>query len=267
LGLITGTLRLLGFPREANDQPLQRFAMSMLCLAALALVVSWGPYVENQKAPFFFMIKVAPFLKNTRAIGRYGMFAALPLGVMLVVALRCLYKAPQQGDGLASVRSLVVGGVALILLGIESLPTGKVFQYQEPLRGRYENLSTIIQPGTPIVELPSNNSDHFETIKRILEQMNGSLYHHGRLVVGYSGRTSPESATLIYLDQKLTEGSINIRELFANIRHLGVRTVLIHTDRYPAKVLARITEATSTDEMLQDFTFIRDGADIVVIFK
>jgi len=180
-----------------------------------------------------------PFLKNTRAIGRYGMFAALPLGVLTVVALRGIL----HGSRLANKASLA----SVMLLGalvVESLPTGSVFPYEEPLRSRYEKVATLIKPGDPFVELPCHDSGHLETIKRLMEQMNGALYHHGNLVVGYSGRSSPENATLIHLDQRLAAGTLAFGEMLRHLRQLNVKSVLINTDRYNANVTEQIVETT-----------------------
>jgi len=239
LGLVAGAFRLIGAPQKAIDLPLRRLAVGMLCLAALALIVSWGPYVENQKAPFFFMIKVAPFLKNTRAIGRYGMFAALPLGVMLVVCLRCI-----TGKAMGTCRGTALAVVTLIALAIESLPTGKAFAYKEPIGDRHTQFATIIKPGQPVAELPCHAAGHLETIRRIMEQMNGGLYHHGHLVLGYSGRSSPETALLIHLDQRLAAGALTFGEMLRHLKELGVQAILINEDRYSPSVVAQIEEQT-----------------------
>lgn len=211
----------------------------MLGMATLALVVSWGPFVEGQKAPFFVLAKLFPFLKNTRAIGRYGMFAALPLGVLTVVALRGVL----HGSRLAR-RGSLISGILLIALVIESLPTGSIFPYEEPLRNRYERVATLIKPGDVFVELPCHDAGHLETIKRLMEQMSGALYHHGNLIVGYSGRSSPENAALIDLDQRLAAGTLSFAEMLRHLRQYNVRAILLNTDRYNAKVSEQIVEPT-----------------------
>jgi hypothetical protein len=81
---------------------------------------------------------------------------------------------------------------------------------------------------------------YLETIRAILEQMNGTLHHHGRLVVGYSGRRSPESAWLIELDQVVPRGETTRDGLRSFLREPKVDVVLIHLDRYPAAAQANM---------------------------
>lgn len=257
-GLIIGVIQLISSNREFLSAPMRRFCLAMLGVAAVAIVVSWGPFVDGQKAPFFVLAKIFPFLKNTRAIGRYGMFAALPLGVLTVVALRGIL----HGSRLANKASLA----SVMLLGalvVESLPTGSVFPYEEPLRSRYEKVATLIKPGDPFVELPCHDSGHLETIKRLMEQMNGALYHHGNLIVGYSGRSSPENATLIHLDQRLAAGTLTFGEMLRHLRQLNVKSVLINTDRYNANVTEQIVEATIRESGYKEAPLGISGARVL----
>jgi hypothetical protein len=233
LGFVLGVGSLVASTGSVTGS-LREFSAVMFTLFVAAIVLSWGPFVDGQRMPYYFLSDWFPPLRNTRAMGRYGMFAALPLGVFLVVAMRSFYGR------MGGVRSIGIGVVTFVAVGIESVPTGAIYPFEEPLRERHIAVRSIVAPGEGFAELPVAGVGHFETIRAILEQMNGTLHHHGRLVVGYSGRRSPESAWLIELDQVVPRGETTRDGLRSFLREPKVDVVLIHLDRYPAAAQANM---------------------------
>lgn len=221
---------------EEVDANIRRLAFVSVGMTLWAIILSWGPLVQGHRTPFYFLIEYVPVFKNTRAMGRYGMFAGVWLGVLLVLGVRlCL------AGRLNRLWYNAAAAVVLVCYAVESLPAGQIFRFEEPLKDRYTALSGLIEAGSPVVELPCQNGGHLETILRVLEQMNGGLHHHGHLVVGYSGRTSPEAGHLIHLDQQVVSGEISFENLGRNLREQGVETMLINLDRYPPGVVNQLT--------------------------
>ena len=257
--LLGATLSVALLVRQGGgvEPNVRRLAFVSVGMALVAIILSWGPLVQGHKTPFYFLIEYLPVFKNTRAMGRYGMFAGLWLGVLLVLGLRlCLAQRLNKLWYNAAV------AVVLVVFAVESLPTGQIFKFEEPLKERYAILRGLIDPETPVVELPCQSNGHLETILRVLEQMSGGLYHHGRLVVGYSGRTSPEAGHLIHLDQQLVAGRISFESLGVELRDRGIKAILVNLDRYPPVVVNQLTKT-----MLQRIGFqevARSGEQYVI---
>lgn len=230
LGSVLGLASLL-LPAETENRNLRFFYFSMFGTALAALVLSWGPSIEGHKTPFYYLTQAIPIFKNTRAMGRFGMFLGLPLGVFLVAGLRFAMRLKFNPQSIVALPALM--SIAVL---VESIPTGRILPYHMPLKERYEVLSTLIKPKTPVVELPCHGKNHFETIRRILEQMNGALYHRGWITVGYSGRSSPETAALIHKDQQLASGALSWEEMLKYLHHMGTRAILINKDRYAPSI-------------------------------
>jgi hypothetical protein len=259
--LLGATLSVALLVRQGGgvEPNVRRLAFVSVGMALVAIILSWGPLVQGHKTPFYFLIEYLPVFKNTRAMGRYGMFAGLWLGVLLVLGLRlCLAQRLNKLWYNAAV------AVVLVVFAVESLPTGQIFKFEEPLKERYAILRGLIDPETPVVELPCQSNGHLETILRVLEQMSGGLYHHGRLVVGYSGRTSPEAGHLIHLDQQLVAGRISFESLGVELRDRGIKAILVNLDRYPPVVVNQLTKT-----MLQRIGFqeVARSGEQYVIFR
>jgi hypothetical protein len=255
IGAALGLWSLMLPIKKSTESELRYLYFFAFGVGASALVLSWGPTVDGHKAPFYLLAKLIPILKNTRAMGRFGIFLGLPLGIFLVAALRGATGI--FGDKRRLMACRVLGAITLILLAIESLPTGRVLPYSEPFKERHKFLATLIKPDTPVVELPCHGDGHFETIKTILGQMNGALHHHGRLVVGYSGRSSDETSQLIHLDQQLAAGKLSWSEILAKIKALGVSAVLIHTEKYSAEVAGGLNDEVAKEA---GFRLVSGGA-------
>jgi len=239
--LVGATLAVVFLVRGGGglDPGARRLAFLALCMAMVAIVLSWGPLVQGHRTPFYFLIDYIPVLRNTRAMGRYGIFAGLWLGILLVFGMRLCFAAK-----LSASRYNAIAVMILVAYAVESIPTGQVFSFEEPLRDRYSALKDQIKPGDPVVELPCQNGGHLETILRVLEQMSGGLVHHGHHVAGYSGRMSPEAGHLIHLDQQLVAGRISFETIGMDLRERGIQSILINLDRYSPEVVSQVTTAT-----------------------
>lgn len=203
----------------------------ILCLVILflaSLVLSWGPLYKldhSVKFPFYYLAGLIPGLDNIRAPGRFGMFVGLPLGVFSVAFLR-LISVPGR-------RRVLLPILALILIGVESFPKFPVTPFSVDRDGVYKQVSQAIRPGTPLLELPVQGKDHFETIKVAMEQMDGSTIHWGRMVVGYGSKTTPQYQELVHLDGLVTKGATEPTQILEFGRRLGISDYLIRLNRYP----------------------------------
>lgn len=240
--LLGGSLGLfvLILKRETVAESERRvFGAAFLALGLFCLALSWGPFLDGIRMPFYYLSHLSPGLRSVRAPGRFGIFLGLSLGVLLAYALCAL----RSKVGRETVPTALCKIAVLGILAFESLTDFRVFNYQEPLRVRHEKLADWVPPDSVVVELPAHGDSHFNTIKRTLSQLNGALYHHGRLVVGYGGRSSEECQTLIALDQGLASGEKSFSQLLEFAKGVKAQALLINLDLYEPLVRERIKPA------------------------
>jgi len=114
----------------------------------------------------------------------------------------------------------------------ESIPIFPVFPFSIDDNGIYKRVSQEIQSNTPLLEFPVSGVDNFETIKSVLNQLDGSTVHWGRMVVGYGSKTSPEYTTLVDLDNQIQkeQSDPDIALQFGKLYEIN--HFLIHLNRY-----------------------------------
>jgi len=232
IGGLCGVMSLMRRFGCTKEGELRRFCCVIFSLGVFALVLSWGPFLEGVKMPFYYLAHILPGVRNIRAPGRFGFILGLPLGVLLTVGLRSLFRLEPFTR-----RNQLAQGVGLFLLIFESLPSYRTFDYVVPYQDEAKKLSEYITPGTPVIELPAHGASHFDTIHIILTQLNEALYHHGKLFLGYGGRTTEECQTLINKSQRLSAGSDGaFQETLAYAKSFGVGAIFIHLDKYPTEI-------------------------------
>jgi hypothetical protein len=207
-----------------------------------AWVLSWGPRDPTLSwlyYPFAAFAHIVPALDGIRAPGRFGAFLGLFLGLMLVHALRA--------SGGRAIRGSRVAAAVLGLLVIDSIPQLPTYEFSQPRREVYRALATHIDAGEALIELPVARETYFDTLQNIMFQMNGSIEHWGRLLVGYAGTSSPEHLELGELDYGLQHGRVPPEALIAFARRKGVRTLVIHLDDYHPPLRARWQRALAAD--------------------
>lgn len=215
-----------------------RLILFMALLFIVVLVLSWGPFLKwndninyNIHLPYYIFMKIIPGLERVRAPGRIGMFFGLPLGIFLVLLLRYILPNPVSRQSILLLFSLLVV--------IEALPVYEAVPFDPDPTGIYKRMEGWkgAEPiaGEAIIELPVASQDILEPI---LEQLVGSTFHWGRLVVGYGQRFAPEHKKLVALDSRLQNGQPNIQPLVNFARRNQVPYMLIHLDRYTEPIQA-----------------------------
>jgi len=197
-----------------------------ILLFIISVILSWGPYQKSNpaiKLPFYYLSKLIFGLRDIRAPGRFGMFIGLPLGIIATSALREIERISRH-------KILIIFIVLLIMF--ESIPKFPVYDYSIDKYGYYKMVSMIIQPGTPIIELPVCGNDNIETINNILNQLDGSTIHWGKLIVGYGSKTSREYNKLLELDCKVKNGQATPTQLVQFGKKYNIKYYLVHVNKY-----------------------------------
>jgi hypothetical protein len=213
-----------------------RLILFMALLFIVVLVLSWGPFLKwndiinsNIHLPYYVFMKIIPGLERVRAPGRIGIFFGLPLGIFLVLILRYLLPNP---DSRRSILALF-----FLLVIIEALPVYATVPFDPDPTGIYKRLGgskgAESIAGEAIIELPVASQD---TLEPILEQLVGSTFHWGHLVIGYGQRFAPEHKKLLALDSRLQNGQPDIQPLVNFARRNQVPYMLIHLDRYTGPI-------------------------------
>lgn len=239
-GAFLGIVTLLRHSGHKEDQEIRYFSSSIFILGAFTVILSWGPFLEGIKMPFYYLSHILPGLRDMRAPGRFGFIIGLPLSIMLVVGMRAIFRSKPftRGNQIAAL-------IILVSLMFESMPSYRTFDYVVPYKDVAQKLSEVIEPNTAIVELPAHGSSHFDTIHTILAQLNTALYHHGRIFLGYGGRTTAECQEIIAKSQKLSAGNLGaFEEILAYASSFKVGAVLVHLEKYDSSIKAQFNQAT-----------------------
>lgn len=213
------------------------FVIYMAILFLLAIILACGPYYKSDhsiRLPFFYLAEFIFGLSDVRAPGRFGMFVALPLAVFAVAFLRVSVIRRYHW----AVRAVT------ILIVIESFPQFPIFPFSVDEEGIYKEVSQEIKPGTPLVELPVFGEDHFETLRIVMRQLNGSTIHWGKLMVGYgANKMTPHYKHLLYLDNLIQKDSADPIEVLDFGKQYGISHFLIHLSRYSPTVIQKWQKA------------------------
>jgi len=203
------------------------FLLYTTILFVVTIVLSWGPYLKPDLSihlPYYYLTKFIVGLGDMRAPGRFGMFIPLPLAIFAIALIQQIFK-----------RKVIQNWVILLItffIMFESIPIFPVFPFSIDDNGIYKRVSQEIQSNTPLLEFPVSGVDNFETIKSVLNQLDGSTVHWGRMVVGYGSKTSPEYTTLVDLDNQIQkeQSDPDIALQFGKLYEIN--HFLIHLNRY-----------------------------------
>ena len=234
-GGAAGAATLLQRSAGESDRKRKQLCLVFGVLASAALVLSWGPFVEGVKAPFYYLSYILPGLRSVRAPGRFGFILGLPLGILMAAALRRIIARRPQ---LVTAAALILGAGMLA----ESLTNFRLYPYHEEFVDRAAAMRRYAGPRKAVAELPAHGTDHFETIRITLAQLNRALYHRGRLLLGYGGRSTAECQTLIALSQRLSAGAPGaFADVLQYLAKLDVSALLVHLDLYSPAVRRSMT--------------------------
>lgn len=205
----------------------------VLLVFVAALVLSWGPQISGHpevKLPFYWMSHVVPGLSRVRAPGRFGILLGLPLGFFAAILLRRLFDSTSK--------SRVYWTVAICLLILDSITVRSTHRLWLFDPTAYSKVADLIPVESPILELPVAGTNDLHTILRVGHQLNGSMLHWRRLIVGHGAKYTQEHQDLVTHD-RLLQSRIkreDLNSLLEFAKSMGVRHVLLHK-RYSKRVL------------------------------
>jgi hypothetical protein len=219
---------LMSTPHNANYASLPTFAVLFF---GTSLILSYGPVLKNFQEvhlPFHYLSYVVPGLARVRAPGRFGLFFALPLAIMLMALVRTIPRA--------TIRQVVVTGLLLFGL-VENIPAYPLSPRVVDAFGDHARIarSGALKAGTPMLMLPLSdnlNSALYGHIFGALDQLNGSTLHWARLVVGYGAYHTPEFGNLVSLDLDIQQGKVHPQSAITFARRLNIRHIYVQLDRY-----------------------------------
>ncbi len=225
---IIGGVKVFNLKKDSNNNIEIDSLLNFLFIVFISsLVLSWGPFVgldESKKLPFYYLSKIIPGLSNVRAPGRFGMFLCLPLGIFLVYLLRN-WRIKES-------RELIIKSLIVILCIVELLPSLKIFEVPYgKQQADYVSIKKYIKTNEPLIELPVAAGGHIDTLKSVMAQLNASMIHGGRVVVGYGARDTVEYRELISLDQQFQNGAATIQNIIDYCNRLNIKKILIRKDR------------------------------------
>lgn len=200
------------------------FSACCTVLFVLSYTLSLGPFVHDHRMPFAYLGDILPGLRSIRAPGRFGMLIGMPLGLFVVMALRQFNFRKKIHEGICI--------ILLVILCTESFTSFRVAPYLEPKQEVYKQVASCLPAETPLLELPVGGFSHFDSLRNIMQQLNGSTYHWGKLITGYGGKSTEELSRLLYLDNILHDGAISPSTIIDFAKDLNMHHLLIHLDGY-----------------------------------
>lgn len=231
------------FNFELKIAEVREFHVYAFIIFLSAMVLSLGPYLYNGKSFKFYSIfyvlsNFIPGVENIRAPGRFGMFFGLFYGVSVVVLYRFLLQL------LKIRKNFIICSIVAAFIYDASLVLNK-FDAKYEDQELHKMLASYIKDKEPVIIFPIKKEGHIETIKNIMDQMNGGFYHWGWNVVGYGSRNTPELNKIIDLDGKFqaTGGSREFKDLIMYSCEIGVSKVIFsktkynHDGDYPERVI------------------------------
>lgn len=217
-----------GSTLEEDERNLFKF---VTLLFLICYVLSLGPWVKifklNIYMPFAVFAKVLPGFENIRAPGRFGMFFGLSMGFFLVLFLRIILNSFPVRRA-----KQIFSYVFIILVLYESRPVFSVDLFSIPNSKFYYQTEKYIANKDPVLVLPLTGNSHLESIKNYMDQLNGSLIHHGWLISGYGSRSTDELSFFADLDNKLKNDQLHMDDIICKARTNGVKHIYIFGDRY-----------------------------------
>jgi len=231
----------------------------MFLLLITSIILSWGPmykYNNNIKLPYYYISRIMIGLESIRAPGRFGMFIGLPLSIFSISIIKIVIKKEY-------VRR--IGGLVLfIAIVIEAFPKFPVYPFRIENESLYKKVAKEITPGTPILELPVFNGDHMSTIRNVMDQLDGSTIHWGRLIVGYGSKTTHQYEKLLLLDNMVQNEKYLPIEIIKFAKRQKIPYILIHLDKYSKSVASNwINEFQNLGTKINYIT----EEDILVLLK
>lgn len=219
-------------PGSTKDELLSAY---LLVFFIISWLLSLGPYLKYQpdaayhiRLPFFYLMKIIPGLEHVRSPGRFAMFVGFPLTFLGLAFLRNLrLRVPVY-------QSLLV--LISLLLAFESLPQYPLYSFNPDPQGQYGWLSSQIQPGQPVLELPLSTvaEDGYDQYVIAMQQLVGSTLHWGRIAAGYGARETIEYQLLKEIDLKIQAGSAVPEDILRQARQLGFDFILVRLTDYSA---------------------------------
>ncbi len=238
---------------------LKNSGILFLRLLITSIILSWGPmykYNNNIKLPYYYISRIMIGLESIRAPGRFGMFIGLPLSIFSISIIKIVIKKEY-------VRR--IGGLVLfIAIVIEAFPKFPVYPFRIENESLYKKVAKEITPGTPILELPVFNGDHMSTIRNVMDQLDGSTIHWGRLIVGYGSKTTHQYEKLLLLDNMVQNEKYLPIEIIKFAKRQKIPYILIHLDKYSKSVASNwINEFQNLGTKINYIT----EEDILVLLK
>ncbi|MEJ2733740.1 MAG: hypothetical protein P8189_09275 [Anaerolineae bacterium] len=220
-----------------------------LVLLIGSLVLSFGPrlYLAPGQAagldvtlPYAWLYAIVPGFKALRAPVRFDALVMLSLAVLAGYGVAALVRGRAQG-WLATSGALVLVGVVVLESLVWPASRAEPVPVGEGIPPVYAWLAE--QAPGPVLELPMA----FTPGGPQLEYQYLSTYHWRTTPDGYSGFIPPKHGQIVY-EMERFPGERSVRLLQA----LGVRYVVVHSERYPAARWLEMEEALSqVDDLVQ----------------
>jgi hypothetical protein len=211
---------------------IREFHVYAFIIFLCAIILSFGPYLYNGKSlrfysVFYFLSAFIPGVENIRAPGRFGMFFGLFYGISVVVVYRFMLHV------LDVRKKFIIFSIIAAFIYDASLALNK-FDAKYEDQDLHKMLASYIKDKEPVIIFPIKKEGHIETIKNIMDQMNGSFYHWGWNVVGYGSRNTPELNKIIDLDGRFqaTGDSREFKDLIIYSCEIGVSKVVFSKAKY-----------------------------------
>lgn len=229
---ITTWFKGLPFKASFNNKSPIIHAMAPFMAAVLfaAYILSLGPVANDMSLylPFHLLGGVFPGLESVRAPGRFGLFFSLPMAFFALLLVHYLIERPKL--------RAVCAFLLALALGADSLTNYTTSPFKLIHQEFYDGLAKFHPAGEPLLDLPVAVGDKFETISRIMDQLDASTRHWGRLVTGYGSRRSDECEELIRLDGLAHADPEGVRQLLHFAHDLKIPALTLHLDDYPLQI-------------------------------
>lgn len=269
-GIVAAFLFVVGLTRRKGSAIKKSGERAFLvALAVAGILISFGPYISWGghricPGPYLPLYHWCPFFRSLRAIGWAAQLWLIPFSIF------CGGGAAALVAPIAKVRRRVAAGAAIMFVILleyfNKNAAGDYFtaqNYRVDLRvpDVYEWLKR--QPGDfGVIELPMPDNDgEFEASGSETYYMFWSLYHGKRIVNGSSSFRPPEYWPLIDVMARFPS-----RESLAVLGALGVRYVIVHTERYDYDPFEHRKIGSGAGQRVVE-SAIRRGSDLLPVGK
>jgi hypothetical protein len=252
------------FKKKYSNEFLKKVLISseisyfFLACFIIFFVLSLGPYGPHKiRLPFYYLSELYAGFGSIRAPGRFGMLMGLPLGILGVIGIRAiLFNSTSKT--FVKWSSIFI----FVLFVIESVPRFNILEIPYPDKKLYFEAAKIIKPRSVVIDLPVAGSDHFDTLKRVIAQLNNSLIYQGRLIVGYGGKTTTEHGELIALDQRIQKHRSDFSEILNFSDKVGAEYLLIRINDYDKQTASKIR---SFIQRLPASSILLNSTDLILL--